>query len=140
MTFDDSDYQPIFVRVENILAKCLPDQNPSLPEIAKTLGMSQRSLVRRLKQEKTSFKEVKKNLRLKLIVVFFRSPRKYQMTEIAYRLGFSEVSAFTHACRKWTGRAPSELLEETRRAMKDEETPREQPHWFEKALGVEARP
>ena len=35
--------------------------------------------------------------------------RKLQASKIAWLLGFRDVSAFTHACKRWTGKTPSQI-------------------------------
>ncbi|MGR5537834.1 helix-turn-helix domain-containing protein [Vibrio campbellii] len=77
--------------------------------VAQYLNMSSRSYSRKLKQLDTSFSEVLKQYRLEFVLKEFDS-NKDNLTEIAYQLGFSELSAFSHAFKRWTGLSPREAL------------------------------
>ena len=85
-----------------------PTQGPiSLDAVARRLGMSDRSLQRRLAEKGTSF--------AKMADDELHQRALHQMTEpgarasdVAYALGFSEASAFTRAFRRWTGTSPTE--------------------------------
>jgi AraC-like DNA-binding protein len=37
------------------------------------------------------------------------SQRQLHVSKIAWLLGFQDVSAFTHACKRWTGKTPSQM-------------------------------
>ena len=75
-----------------------------LASISRTLHMSSRSLQRRLELEGTSYREVLSSLRRELALYWLGQGRAIQ--EVCYLTGFSEVSAFTRAVRRWTGETP----------------------------------
>ena len=70
--------------------------------------MSERTLGRRLADEGLNFAEVLQRLRHDLAIRYLND-RKLHVSTIAWLLGFQQVSAFTHACRRWTGKTPSEM-------------------------------
>lgn len=80
---------------------------PQLDEVAAQLAMSARTLQRRLKAERTSFGAIADDARresaLRLLGDAHRS-----ISEVAFQLGFSDVSAFHRAFRRWTGLTPGE--------------------------------
>jgi AraC-like DNA-binding protein len=90
------------------LAECLEPGPPGLPAIARRLGMSTRSLQRRLAEERTSYKEVLDTLRRDITLEQLQR-HDTSIAEAAYLTGFSEVSAFTRAVRRWFDCPPSQL-------------------------------
>ncbi len=77
--------------------------------VAQFLNMSSRTYSRRLKELDTSFVEVLKQTRLEVVLREFDA-QKDNLTEIAFELGFSDLSAFSHAFKRWTGMSPKEAL------------------------------
>jgi len=67
-----------------------------------------RTLVRKLSDEGLNFTEILQQLRRDLAVRYL-DDRKLHVSKIAWLLGFHEVSAFTHAFRRWTGKTPSQM-------------------------------
>jgi AraC-like DNA-binding protein len=76
-------------------------------DVARNLGMSKRTLARKLSDEGLNFTEILQQLRRDLAVRYL-GDRKLHVSKIAWLLGFNEVSAFTHTFKRWTGRTPSE--------------------------------
>ena len=81
--------------------------DPSLETIAKRMGMSPRTLQRRLQLEQSSFNDILDRTR-KHFASCYLQERGLQLTEIAYLLGFSEQSAFTRAFQRWYGVSPTQ--------------------------------
>ena len=95
------------LKVRNALVGQLPSGEPSKHETARLLGMTERTLLRRLRDENTTFQELLDRLREKLAFDYLH--RDDLTTEkIAYLLGFSSSSAFSRAFVRWTGQRPSE--------------------------------
>ncbi len=78
--------------------------------IAEKLGMSQRTLHRRLQSEGTSYQEVLDKLRCRLAWRYLAS-RKHTINEVAALVGFAQPSAFHRAFKSWTGETPSDYQE-----------------------------
>lgn len=94
------------VRVRDTLIAQLPHGAPSRSVTARKLNMTERTLLRRLKDEGTTFVEVLDRLREEL--AFQHLQRKdMNLSEIAELLGFSDNSTFSRAFKRWTGRRPS---------------------------------
>jgi AraC-like DNA-binding protein len=102
------DVDRLRTKVENAISSLLPHGRVLTEDVARGLGMSRRTLARKLAAEGTSFNEILQDLRRDLAVRYL-DDRKLHVSKIAWLLGFHEVSAFTHAFRRWTGQAPSEL-------------------------------
>ncbi|RRS06254.1 AraC family transcriptional regulator [Aquabacterium soli] len=84
----------------------LPQGEPRQEDAAAHLGLSTRSLQRRLAEQGTSYRDVLQQARHALALAHLRAG-VYSVSEIAYLLGFAELSAFTRAFRRWTGVTPS---------------------------------
>lgn len=102
------------VDVENAIAPLLPHGMAHAPEIAGRLGMSPRTLARRLAAEGLTFSTVLDTLRADLARRYLQDG-DLTISKIAWMLGYSEVGAFTHAYKRWTGKTPREAraLEKT---------------------------
>ena len=81
-------------------------RDASPDKVATLLGMSARSLQRRLKEQGTSYVQVLRDTRRELAIGHLREPH-CSVTEIAFLLGFEDASAFARAFRSWTGVTPS---------------------------------
>jgi AraC-like DNA-binding protein len=95
-------------RVENAMSSLLPHGRVVADDIARSLGMSKRTLARKLSDEGLNFTEVLQQLRRDLAVRYLVDP-KLHISKIAWLLGFNDVSAFTHAFKRWTGKTPSQM-------------------------------
>ena len=102
------DVSPFCTKVENAISSLLPHGRVLAGDVARTLGISERTLGRRLADEGLNFAEVLQRLRRDLAIRYLND-RKLHVSTIAWLLGFQQVSAFTHACRRWTGKTPSEM-------------------------------
>jgi AraC-like DNA-binding protein len=91
--------------VENAIVPLLPHGKARAPEIANRLGWSQRTTARRLASEGLTFSQVLDALRGDLAKQYL-ADRNLSISRIAWLLGYQEVSAFTHAFKRWTGMAP----------------------------------
>ena len=69
--------------------------------------MGPRTLQRRLKDQGVEFKALVDDTRRLFALPYLRN-RNHTLAEIAYLLGYSEVSAFNRAFRRWTGSTPSD--------------------------------
>ena len=95
-------------RVLTILARRIAVTVPSLDEVAVELAMSERSLQRKLRTEKTSFRQLVEDMRKEIALQHLAQPGA-STSETAFLLGFSEPSAFTRAFRRWTGAPPTQF-------------------------------
>jgi AraC-like DNA-binding protein len=84
----------------------LTDDLAQLDGVAKRLGMTGRSLQRRLKDEGTSFQETRDAVRRELADAYLGQGMSF--AEISFLLGFAEPSAFFRAFKRWTGVTPLE--------------------------------
>ena len=99
--------QSIARKVKTVLMSRLDCGPCELPEVARSLHMSRRTLQRRLDEEGTSYKATLDSLRQGLCLQYLERPNT-ALAEIAYITGFSDTSALTRAVRRWTGQTPLE--------------------------------
>ncbi|MDQ0323396.1 AraC-like DNA-binding protein [Pararhizobium capsulatum DSM 1112] len=102
-----SNVSPLRALVENTVAPLLPHGEASAKNVARKIGLSERTFARRLASEGMSFGGILDDLRRELAVSYLQDG--LQASQITWMLGFSQNSSFTHACRRWTGKKPSEL-------------------------------
>ena len=102
------DTSQLRTRVENAISSLLPHGRVLVEDIARSLGMSERTLARKLADEGLNFTEILQQLRRDLAVRYLED-RKLHISKIAWLLGFHEVSAFTHAFKRWTGKTPKQM-------------------------------
>lgn len=79
---------------------------PTLDEMADTLHIGTRTLIRHLKLEQSSYQDIKDRVRRDKAIHYLTS-QTITMSEIAERLGFSDARVFTRAFCSWTGVSPS---------------------------------
>jgi len=77
----------------------------TLDEVAANFNMSPRSLQRRLQEESATFQQLADSVRKSLAMHYLQSG-KHQIKEISSILGYNELSAFSRAFKRWTGKAP----------------------------------
>ena len=92
-------------RVRACLAEILASGDYSMNDVASRLGMSSRTLQRRLNQEDTNFRKELDSLREDL-ARHYLSNSHYTSNQIAFLLGYEEPTSFFRAFRNWTGQTP----------------------------------
>ena len=79
-----------------------------MSNVARHLGMSARTLSRKLREEGVVFTTILDEARMALARSYL-AERDLLISEIAWLLGYREVSSFTHAFRRWTGMTPQQF-------------------------------
>jgi AraC-like DNA-binding protein len=103
-TPSDADW---IAEIRNAVAEAVPDGAPTIQTIAKRMGASVRTLQRRLGDHGVVFKDLVAETRRDLALRYL-AHNTAELTEIAFLVGYSELSAFHRAFRKWTGETPQE--------------------------------
>jgi len=89
------------------IAERLGTGEPAQKDVARRMGMSERTLQRRLQSEGTSFHELLEESR-RTIACSYLSDRKLAAYEVSFLLGYAEPSTFFRAFKRWTGKTPQE--------------------------------
>ena len=91
--------------VENTIVPLLPHGRAHAAEVARRLGVSQTTFARRLASERLTYTSVLESLRFDLAKRYL-AEETLSISEVAWLLGYREVSAFSHAFKRWTGHTP----------------------------------
>ncbi len=94
-------------QVRRAIEVSLAQGEPALATIARRLGMSGRSLQRRLHGEATSFAAVLDEVRRVRAFERLADPA-LSVAEVAFLLGYAEPAAFNHAFKRWTAQTPQQ--------------------------------
>ena len=94
-------------KVRDVLARQLPTGETHKAETARIMAMTERTLLRRLRDENTTYKEVLDRLREELAFDYLLDP-ELTIDRIALLLGFSGSNTFSRAFVRWTGQRPSD--------------------------------
>lgn len=94
--------------VQQTIGTLLLDGYPRIEHTAQAVGLSVRTLQRRLSESRASYSRLVEQERFAHAVVLLEDPT-VRITEIALELGYSDVANFSHAFRRWTGAAPRQF-------------------------------
>lgn len=95
--------EEVCVRVENSLA----EGEPKIAAVASAMGLSPRSLQRKLATEKQTFAQLLDSTRKRMAHEMVLKPSE-QIKNMAYDLGFSDQSNFNRAFKRWFELSPTE--------------------------------
>jgi AraC-like DNA-binding protein len=101
------DHAQTSFRVREAIVRRLPDGEPRRDEVAVELRMSERTLQRRLEEEKTSFVQLLDDTRRELADQYL-GRLHLSLAQAAYLLGFADQSSFFRACRRWFKVSPGQ--------------------------------
>jgi AraC-like DNA-binding protein len=94
-------------RVKWVLKRLLSGSRPDLLMVAKELGMSDRTLQRRITGEGTTFRQLLNDTRRELVRQYLGDP-SVEINEAAFLVGFEDPNSFYRAFRSWEGKTPAE--------------------------------
>ncbi len=97
-------------RVRAALFERIDEGEVTVEQVAEQLHVSVRTLRRRLEEEGWNFRRLLTDVRQQLAHHYLKD-KTLSLTEISYRLGFTQPSSFTRAFRGWTGKSPTEARE-----------------------------
>ncbi len=99
------EVRPLASRVLGVISEWPEPGRPAMSHVARELGMSERSLRRRLEEESASFGELSDRGALQRAGRMLHDATR-TIQEVADALGFAEVSSFHRAFKRWTGQTP----------------------------------
>ena len=108
-------------RAQREIGALLASGEPRLADVAKRLGVSERTLHRRLEAEATKFASLLDDARRERALVLIEDPA-LSSSELAFLLGYSEPAAFFRAFKRWTGGTPKSHRATARAATHHRET------------------
>ena len=92
-------------RVRTAVRARLSEASLSLNDIADEVHLPVGVLLREFSANSISFKSLVEDVRRDLAISYMKQ-RQLPLSEVALLLGYSELSAFSRAFRRWTGRSP----------------------------------
>lgn len=104
------DRNDIIAQVRASFIALLPSGDCSKQNVAKELNVSERTLQNRLLARGTTYSELLSQTRRELAEQYMNQ-NLHSISEVAFLLGFSEISSFSRAFRAWTGESPSSYRE-----------------------------
>ena len=111
--FDKSD---LLSQVYYLLLDTLFEGEPSMEEIAASLNVSTRTMQRKLKEQGTSFNTLLDDVRKELAQQYIQQSHM-PLGEVSYRLGFSHMSSFSRAFKRWNGISPADWREANKQSV-----------------------
>jgi AraC-like DNA-binding protein len=96
---------PIASQVRRELIAAMDGGDPSMSSVARRLGMSGRSLHRRLAEERSGFDSLLDDVRHEFAKRYL-AQGSVSASEVAYLIGFQSPTAFFRAFKRWTGDTP----------------------------------
>jgi AraC-like DNA-binding protein len=102
-----TDEDPQIAGLKQFVADRLPTGSSSVEDAAMTLGVSVRTLQRRLEAHRSNYRLLVDDVRREMAAKYMRSAELSQV-DVAYLLGFADQSAFHRAFRRWFATTPGE--------------------------------
>jgi AraC-like DNA-binding protein len=102
--------------VREAIIRKLPDGEPRRDDVASELHMSERTLQRRLEEEKTSFVQLLDDTRRELADQYL-GRLHLSLAQAAYLLGFADQSSFFRACKRWFNLSPGQYRSQLLQGM-----------------------
>ncbi|BAJ01256.1 AraC-type DNA-binding domain-containing protein [Shewanella violacea DSS12] len=108
--------EDILLRIYDVFEQFPRLSDASNQKVADGLMMSVRTLNRRLSEINTSYRNVVEKYKLEK-ALFLLKQQRVNMTEIAFQLGFADLSSFSRAFKRWTGLSPSNVHSKQRKPL-----------------------
>lgn len=94
-------------KIRRLISRQMATERIDADTLARQCHMSRQTLYRRLKKEGLGFHDLVEEIRKDKALRYVAADH-YALGEIAFLLGFSELSAFSRAFKRWTGMAPAQ--------------------------------
>jgi AraC-like DNA-binding protein len=102
-------------QVKWVLKRLLAGARPEIAAVARELGLSDRTLQRRIDDDGTTFRQLLLEARQELAREYLNRP-EMDVAEVAYLLGYEDANSFYRAFRTWEGTTPAQLRSALRRS------------------------
>ena len=102
-----SEERDLLAKTRHLISASLSQRVPDQSMIASQLGMSARTLQRKLAEFEVVFSDLVDDIRCDIATDYLLHT-EYDLTDISLMLGYSELSSFSRAFKRWTGNNPQE--------------------------------
>jgi AraC-like DNA-binding protein len=103
--------QSISDQVKAVIKRQLASGRPELADIARELGMSERTLQRRITEQGRNYRQLLAEARQELVRQLLRDCSQIETSEIAVLTGYEDTNSFYRAFRSWEGTTPARWRE-----------------------------
>jgi AraC-like DNA-binding protein len=93
-------------QAKSVMKRLLAGQRPSIGEVARQMGLSSRTLQRRLTEKGVRFQQLLEDARREL-ARYYLSDSRMELNDAAYLLGFEDPNSFFRAFQRWEGTTPA---------------------------------
>jgi AraC-like DNA-binding protein len=93
-------------QAKSVMKRLLAGQRPSIDEVARQMGLSSRTLQRRLTEKGVRFQQLLEDARREL-ARYYLSDSRLELNDAAYLLGFEDPNSFFRAFQRWEGTTPA---------------------------------
>ena len=100
-----SETEDLLAKIKHLISSSLVNGVPDQKRIAENLGMSARTLQRRLRDKDVVFADLVDEIRC-AIAQDYVSHTEFSLTDVSMMLGYGELSSFSRAFKRWTGSSP----------------------------------
>ena len=94
-------------KLSNLIVSQLSTGKVSVNYMSELLGMSVRTLQRKLDDNGLDFSQLLNNIRYQLALVYLRN-MELSLSDISFKLGFQESSSFSRAFKRWASKTPKD--------------------------------
>ena len=108
---ESETFETFASRVQKKLFQLIPSGRFGLENVAEEFGISGRTLQRNLSAENISFNQLVKDIQ-KIMTFNYLEAEELSIDEIAYLVGYTEISSFYRAFKNWTGKTVSQYQKE----------------------------
>lgn len=107
-----SEDKNLLAKTRHLITVSLSGEAPDMKKIASQMGMSIRSLQRKLSEKNIIFSELVDSIR-QTIAIDYVHHTDISLTDVALMLGYAELSSFSRAFKRWYGVSPQQAREES---------------------------
>ena len=105
-----SEDKNLLAKTRHLISVSLSNDAPDMKKIASQMGMSIRSLQRKLGEKNIIFSELVDSIRQTIAVDYIHNT-DIHLTDVALMLGYAELSSFSRAFKRWYGVSPQQARE-----------------------------
>lgn len=99
---------PLYAQARGVIMQLLGTEHCTNERIAAALNLHLRTLHRRLREEGTSFQQLKDEVRRDAMLYYIQQTELH-FAAVSEKLGFAEQAVLTRTCRRWFSTSPTEL-------------------------------
>ena len=112
-----SESEDFIAKIRHLISSSLVNGVPDQKRIADQLGMSARTLQRRLHDKQVVFADLVDDIRY-TVAQDYVAHSEFSLTDVSMMLGYNELSSFSRAFKRWSGVSPHQLRETEKNSVR----------------------